>query len=79
MSKLYLKFACTGQLNSMTREELKKFLFKKNHKLTETIDNSVDFLICNEKVSNSSKFKEAVKFGIGIIDEDDLFEMLKFE
>jgi len=77
MSKINLKFASTGALKSMTREELKSFLSKNGHHLTEEMNERVDFLICNESFSDSFKFNYAVKNNIGIIDEDDLLEMIK--
>lgn len=79
MAKVPLTFASTGPIERFTREELNTFLSEKGHKLTETLNNDIDFLICNEKTSDSAKFKFAQKKGIGIINEDDFMAMMKLE
>ena len=64
-------FCITGKL-SQPRKQIESWIINLGGKITSAA--SCDILVCNE-VSSSSKYKQAIKRGILIMTEEDLFEM----
>ena len=67
-------FCMTGTL-SLPRDEYKKRLHAVGGKLVSTVTKNTDFLVCNE-ASTSSKYRDALKLGTQIINEDTLMKGL---
>ena len=67
---LGLSFAITGDL-SVPRKVLEEKIISLGGKLSSSVTSNTDYLITNESESNSSKFKNAKKFGTKIITEED--------
>jgi DNA ligase (NAD+) len=65
-----LTFAITGSL-SLPRKNLEDKIISLGGKLSASVTSNTDYLITNEKDSNSSKFISAQKFGTKIISEVD--------
>jgi DNA ligase (NAD+) len=63
-----LSFAITGTL-SITRKTLEDKIISLGGNISSLVTSNTDYLITNETKSNSSKFKNAQKFGTKIISE----------
>lgn len=75
-SKTY-NFVITGSLNNFAnRDQLKDILEKRGHKISGSVSKKTDFLINNDKESNTGKNKKAKELGINIISENDLIKLL---
>lgn len=73
---LFGKNICiTGSL-SRPRSEYKKILDRVGAKLSDGVSGTTSFLVCNE-ASGSSKYKQAVKFSVPILTEDELMQRFK--
>jgi DNA ligase (NAD+) len=68
-------FILTGTLSSMSREEAKEKIISHGGKVVASVSNSTDYVIVGE--NPGSKIIKAQKLGIKIIDEVQLFEMIK--
>lgn len=68
----------TGSLNHYTnRKELQGVIEDLGGKVVSSVSSNTDFLINNNKESNSSKNKKAKELGIEIISEEDFIAMIK--
>lgn len=63
-----LTFAITGALDQ-SRKEIENKIISHGGKLSNSVTNNTDYLITNQKKSNSSKFIDAKKFNTKIISE----------
>lgn len=70
-----LTFCITGPL-SRPRKEIEKDIEDNGGKVHSSVSQSLSFLITNETESDSSKFKDAKKFGIKMISENEFFQMI---
>ena len=68
-------FCVTGKLVSMKRDDLIKLIEENGGKFT-SVGKGLDYLICNDKDSGSSKMEKAKKLGITVITEDEFMAML---
>ena len=70
-------FVVTGKLKTfVSRDELKECLTTCGATLTETLAESVDYLITNTPNSGTAKNKKAVELGVKRITEDEFNEMI---
>ncbi len=67
-------FVITGTLPSLTRDEATELIEKNGGKVASSVSKKTDYLLAGE--SAGSKFVKAQIFGIPIINEDELYEML---
>lgn len=71
------KFVITGSLSIFkNRDELKQKIEMSGGRVSSSVSNSTDFLINNDRESESSKNKKAKTLGVKIISEEDIVEML---
>jgi DNA ligase (NAD+) len=66
-------FCITGKLEKGTRKEFIKMIESKGGKFVSGVNKNTDYLIINDKFSNSSKAKKARELGIKMISEDEFF------
>ncbi len=71
-------FCITGKL-SRGRSEIEKDIKKNGGKVTSSVSKNLNYLICNEESSNSSKYVKAEKLNISIITELELMELINGE
>ena len=72
-----LTFVITGEVNYFkNRRELQDTIEKLGGKATSSVSKSTNYLINNDINSTSSKNKNAKKFGVPIITEDDFLKMI---
>ena len=64
----------TGSL-SRPREEYKKILDTVGAKLVSAVSSKTDLLVCNE-ASSSSKYKDAIKHNVKIVNEEEFSSLL---
>ncbi len=70
-------FVITGSLEKFTnRKELKELIESKGGKVTGSVTGKTDYLVNNNKASNSTKNKKARELGIPVISEEDFLEIL---
>ncbi len=69
------KFCITGTL-TMKRSELQKIVKENGGIVQSGVSKETDYLITNDEVSSSSKFKKAQELGKPIITEEDFFKMI---
>ena len=69
-------FCITGKLNSMKRDDFVKIIEENGGKFA-SVSKGLDYLICNDKNSGSSKMQKAEKLGITVITEDEFMNMIK--
>ena len=70
-------FVITGKLEHFSnRKELEEIIEKNGGKVSSSISTKTNFLINNDKMSNSSKNKKAKELEIEIISENDFLQML---
>lgn len=70
-------FVVTGSLNTYeNRDELKAFIESKGGKVTGSVSEKTNYLINNDKLSNSSKNKKAKELGVSIISEVEFNDMV---
>lgn len=67
-------FALTGTLESMTRDEAGNRLVALGAKVTGSVSKSTDFLVAGAKAG--SKLAKAESFGVAVLSEEDLQELL---
>ncbi|WP_099301908.1 NAD-dependent DNA ligase LigA [Bacillus sp. Marseille-P3800] len=73
-----IQFAVTGSvLTFKNRKELQKEIEKHGGKVSGSVSKNTNYLINNDKESNSSKNKKAKELGVRIINEDELSIILK--
>lgn len=72
-----LTFAITGSLNHFgNRDELKNKIESYGGKVVGSVSSKTNYLINNDKESNSSKNKKAKELGVKIINENDFMKLL---
>lgn len=70
-------FVITGSLEKFAnRKELKELIESKGGKVTGSVTGKTDYLINNNKASNSSKNKKARELGVPVISENDFLGFL---
>ncbi len=69
-------FVITGSVEQFAnRNELKEFIEKSGGKVTGSVSKNTDYLINNDRMSNSSKNKKANELGIPILSEEDFMKL----
>lgn len=69
-------FCITGKLNMFAnRSDLVKFIEQQGGKVSGSVSKNTDYLINNDKGSNSSKNKKALELGVSIITENEFSEL----
>ena len=71
-----LIFVITGKL-SRKRDEIASDISAAGGKVTGSVSGKTNYLVCNDKNSNTGKSADAARLGIPVIDENELMEMLK--
>lgn len=72
-----MNFVITGSLSHFAnRNELKELIEAKGGKVTGTVTSKTNYLINNDKQSQTSKNKKAVELGIPILSEEEFMEKL---
>lgn len=71
----YKTVVLTGKLHNITRNEAKEYLEKYNAKVTNSVTNKTDYLICGEKAG--SKLKKANELNITIINEEEFINIIE--
>ena len=70
------KICITGSLNRK-RSEIEKEIKEHGGLPVKSVTSKTDFLVCNDSSSTSSKFKKAVELNVKIINEEELFNLIK--
>jgi len=65
-------FVITGSL-SKPRKEIQSWIEERGGKVSSAISTKTSYLVCND-ASNSSKYKKAVKLGVAIVTEQQLYQ-----
>jgi len=68
-------FVITGTLPSMSREDAKKLIEDNGGRVTSSVSEKTGFLVAGEKAG--SKLQDAQRFGVRILSEIDLFDLVK--
>lgn len=68
-------FVITGTLENFTRNEIKEFLEKKGAKINSSVSKKTDYLVVGDNPGN--KLIEAQNLDISIINEEELFKLIK--
>ena len=75
-----VNFVITGSLEHFAnRGQAKKLIESFGRKVTGTVTGKTNYLINNDKASNSSKSKKARELGIPVISEQDFLELVRKE
>ncbi|MBF0311890.1 MAG: NAD-dependent DNA ligase LigA [Oligoflexia bacterium] len=69
------KFCITGAL-SLPRNEMEQMIRDRGGEIASSVSKNTDFLVSNEEVPSSSKFKKAMELEVPIINEDQLMKLL---
>lgn len=73
-------FVITGSVEQFAnRNELKEFIEKSGGKVTGSVSKNTDYLINNDRMSNSSKNKKANELGIPILSEEDFIKLAEHD
>lgn len=64
----------TGKLQQLTRNEAKEFLENMGAKVTSSVTNKTDLLVCGEKAG--SKLKKANELNIRVIEEEEFINLI---
>lgn len=73
-------FVITGSVEQFAnRNELKDYIEQLGGKVTGSVSKNTDYLINNDRMSNSSKNKKANELGIPILSEEDFMKLVKDE
>ena len=70
------KICITGSLNRK-RSEIEKEIKENGGLPVKSVTSKTDFLVCNDSSSTSSKYKKAVELNVKIINEEELFNLIK--
>jgi len=70
-----LTFVITGTLPTMSREEATRFIEEPGGKVTGSVSRNTDYLLAGEN-PGGSKYNRAREFGIPMVDEDGLRQMV---
>ncbi|WAM05356.1 BRCT domain-containing protein [Mycoplasmopsis cynos] len=71
-----LSFVITGKLN-YSRSFYEQKIKENNGRLLNSVNKNLDYLITNEKNTNSSKMIAALKYDIKIINEEQFLKLIK--
>ncbi|WP_322961495.1 NAD-dependent DNA ligase LigA [Mycoplasmopsis cynos] len=71
-----LSFVITGKLN-YSRSFYEQKIKENNGRLLKSVNKNLDYLITNEKNTNSSKMIAALKYDIKIINEEQFLQLIK--
>lgn len=71
-----LSFCVTGTL-SKNRNDIHKDIEAKGFEVKTSVNKELSYLVCNDSSSNSSKVRGAIKHGIKIISEKELYKILQ--
>ena len=69
-----LKFVITGELESLTRSEIKEKIELQGGKTTSAVSKKTDYLLCGE--NPGSKLDKAKQLNVKIINEQEFFNLL---
>lgn len=69
------KFVLTGELESMTRDEAKAKIRELGGNISESVSRKTDFVVVGR--APGSKYQQAKKLGVKIIDEKEFLQMIK--
>lgn len=69
-----LKFVITGELQSLTRSEIKKKIESQGGKTTSAVSRKTDYLLCGK--NPGSKLEKAKQLNVKIINEQEFFNLL---
>ncbi|MEA1884516.1 MAG: NAD-dependent DNA ligase LigA [Thermotogota bacterium] len=69
-----LKFVITGELESLTRSEIKEKIESQGGKTTSAVSKKTDYLLCGE--NPGSKLDKAKRLNVKIINEQEFFNLL---
>ena len=73
-------FVITGSVEQFAnRNELKDYIEKLGGRVTGSVSKNTDYLINNDRMSNSSKNKRANELGIPILSEEDFMKLVSVE
>jgi DNA ligase (NAD+) len=67
-------FVLTGTLPTLSRENAKKMIIENGGKVSSSVSSKTDFVLAGEE--SGSKLKDAQKFGIKIISEQEFLKMM---
>jgi DNA ligase (NAD+) len=70
-----LSFVVSGTFANFSREGLKKIIEENSGKILSSVSSKTDYLICGEN-TGSQKKKQAEKFGVKMIEEQEFIEKL---
>ena len=68
-------FVLTGTLPTLARDEAKAMILELGGKVASSVSKNTDYVVAGE--SAGSKYDEAVKLGIQIVDEKKFLDILK--
>lgn len=71
-----LAFVVSGTFLNFSREELKKIIEENSGKILSGVSSKTDYLICGENTGPQKK-KQAEKFGVKMIEEQEFIDKLK--
>jgi len=71
-----ISFVITGKLHSGSRKDIQESIELLGGKVGSAVNSKTDYLVNNDKLSNSSKNKKAKELGVEIISEEQLLEMI---
>lgn len=71
-----LAFVVSGTFSNFSREELKKIIEENSGKILSGVSSKTDYLICGENTGPQKK-KQAEKFGVKMIEEQEFIDKLK--
>ena len=72
-----LHICVTGKLEKFSRKQIEEFLKQNGAIVDSGVTKNTDILVTNDQTSESSKLKNAEKFGTKIINEEELINMTK--
>lgn len=70
-----LAFVISGTFTNFSREELKKIIEENSGKILSSVSSKTNYLVCGENIGPQKK-KQAEKFGVKMIDEQEFIEKL---
>lgn len=70
-----LTFVLTGELPHYSRAEMKKLIGENGGKVTNTVSKKTSYVVVGE--NSGGKFEKAKKLGVPLIDEKQVFDLLK--
>jgi DNA ligase (NAD+) len=70
-----MSFCVTGSLSSMGRKEFQEFVVDHGGITKNSVGKGLTYLVTNDKESGSNKNKQAQKYGVSIINEDEFFNL----